>query len=104
MLVAEAIEEWGRQIRDQLDADQRKQLGAIWTTISDGDLSGFHIESLSKEQGREIMAALGISAEMAECLNRELGNIDSAQADAALLTKPVCGTTLLEVISGIGQG
>ena len=94
----------------------RVSLGSAFNTGTGGSSgdTGFDADALetfddlteaeADALGAQVYAAMGISVEMAECLNRELGNIDAAQADAALLTKPVCGSTLLEVISAIGQG
>ena len=63
-----------------------------------GNLSDADAEAI----GSSVLAGLGVSPELAECLNRELGDITTAAADPAVLNLPVCGTTLLEVLQGIG--
>jgi len=49
-----------------------------------------------------LQAIFGIDAELAQCLNDELGGLDPENIDSSMLTQQVCGTTLLEVVSGVG--
>jgi len=47
--------------------------------------------------------ALGIDAETAECLSEQLGDqFDLESPDMSILTEPVCGTTLMEIITNMG--
>lgn len=48
--------------------------------------------------------AFGIDEELAACLSEELGNIDLENPDASILSKEVCGTTLLELITSLNLG
>ena len=60
---------------------------------------------IDEQQVTDIMAAFGIERELAECINREFGdvaNIDSAELTPELMTTPVCGTTLLGMLNGTG--
>lgn len=81
----------------------------------DGSLDGFgipdgvdledldNIGDLDPEAQNEIFAQLGIDAELAACLRDELGaDFSIEDVDATILTKEVCGTTILEILSGVG--
>lgn len=47
------------------------------------------------------LSQFNISPELAQCLADELGDIAEAAEDPSILNQPVCGTTLLQVISGL---
>jgi hypothetical protein len=51
-----------------------------------------------------ILGALGVDAELAQCLSTELADltVDPENFDTALLQEPFCGTTLTEVLSSLG--
>jgi hypothetical protein len=60
---------------------------------------------VDEQQVADIMAAFGIERELAECINRELGdvaNIDSEELTPELMTTEVCGTSLLGMLNGTG--
>lgn len=68
------------------------------------DLEGIEIDP---ETAQSIFDEFGIDEELAACLEQELGSdfdFDSAGADPSFMTQEICGTTILEIISGIGQG
>ena len=56
------------------------------------------------EAAAALMALFGIDEELAKCLNDELGGLDPENIDPSTFNDPICGTTLLEIVSGIGQG
>lgn len=60
------------------------------------DLVGLEDEELAIAA---IMQAFGIDRDTAECLSEELPELDFDDPDPALMTSPVCGTTLLEIIT-----
>ena len=64
-----------------------------------GDLEGLDDESSLTQA---MMILLGVDEETAQCLSEELGQFDTADPDPELLTKEVCGTTLLEIMTGVG--
>lgn len=60
---------------------------------------------VDEQEVADIMAAFGIDRTLAECINRELGdvaNIESSALTPDFLTSPVCGTTLLGILNGTG--
>ena len=64
-----------------------------------GDLEGLDDESSLTQA---MMVLLGVDEETAKCLSEELGEFDTDDPDPELLTKEVCGTTLLEIMTGVG--
>ncbi|MFV2039295.1 MAG: hypothetical protein ACC660_03545, partial [Acidimicrobiales bacterium] len=74
-------------------------------------LDGDDLEQLQEDLGTadldedaaiELLAqSLNIDADLARCLTKELGALDTDNVDPSLLNEDVCGTTLLEVITGI---
>ncbi len=76
------------------------------------DLEGLDLEDLDgleidPETAQSIFDQFGIDEELAACLEQEFGSdfdFDSAGADPSFMTQEVCGTTIIEIISGIGQG
>lgn len=61
-------------------------------------------EDLENIDPAALAAAFGITPELAACLNDELGGLDPANIDPSMLNEEVCGTTLLEILSGLGGG
>ncbi|MGI9608311.1 MAG: hypothetical protein ACR2P0_19430 [Acidimicrobiales bacterium] len=62
-------------------------------------------EDLDPAAADGILEALGISPELAECLNEELGgDFDFENLDPTTMTTEICGTTFLEILTGIGGG
>lgn len=60
---------------------------------------------VDEAQVADIMEAFSVDRTMAECLNRELGdiaNIDSSELTQELLSMPVCGTSLIGLLTGTG--
>lgn len=78
-------------------------IGVADINIDPNDLEDFgDLENLDSVAG-VLQQVFGIEQELAECLGEELGpefDLDNPPAD--LITREVCGTTLLEVFSGIG--
>ena len=65
------------------------------------------LDDIDPDVAQAIFDSFGIDEETAACLTEEFGgdfDIESAMADPSFLTQPVCGTTLLEIMSGVGQG
>jgi len=61
-------------------------------------------DEIDPAQVEAIMTAFGVDRTLAECLNTELGdvaNIGSAQLTPELLSQPVCGTSLIALLSGV---
>lgn len=55
----------------------------------------------------DIMTAFSVDRDLAQCLYRELGdvaNIDSSDLTTELMTREVCGTSLLGLLNGTGAG
>ena len=78
--------------------------GLLPEGIDPADLEGLDLDS---DAAQSIFDSLGIDEELATCLSEEFGedfDLDSAGADPSFMTQEVCGTTILEIISGIGQG
>jgi len=95
-------------IDDALEVDTPGVLdGLLPEGIDPADLEGLADIELDSDAAQSIFDSLGIDEELATCLSEEFGddfNLDSAGADPAFMTQEVCGTTILEIISGIGQG
>jgi len=77
--------------------------------IDPADLEGLDLDDLELDSNaaQSIFDSFGIDEELATCLSEEFGDdfdLDSAGADPSFMTQEVCGTTILEIISGIGQG
>ncbi|MFT7474679.1 MAG: hypothetical protein ACI81L_001607 [Verrucomicrobiales bacterium] len=91
-------------IEDEPEVDTPGALdGLLPEGLDPADLEGLEIDP---DLAQSIFDGLGIDQELAVCLEEELGSefdIDSAGADPSFLTKEICGTTILEIISGIGQ-
>jgi len=67
------------------------------------------VDELSDVEGIDpaiaaLMQVLGVDAELAECLSVEFEDFDMDSPDPAMLSKEVCGTTLLEILSSLGSG
>lgn len=72
--------------------------------LPDG-LDAESLENIDPAAVEGIFDALGVDAETAACLNEEFGDdFDLENPDLSILTEPVCGTTLMEIITNIGQG
>lgn len=72
--------------------------------IDPADLEGLEI---NPDAAQAIFDQFGLDEELVACLEQELGSgldLDSAATDPSFMTQEVCGTTILEIISGIGQG
>jgi hypothetical protein len=72
--------------------------------IDPADLEGFELDP---NAAQSIFESFGIDQELATCLEEEFGDdfdFDAAGADPSFMTQEVCGTTLFEILSGIGQG
>lgn len=64
-------------------------------------------EAVDTAQVDDIVDAFGVDRALAECINVELGdvaNIDSSELTPELLGRPVCGTSLLAILSAGGGG
>ncbi len=72
--------------------------GGLEDLVGDLDLENFNPENTA-----DVLAQIfGVDQELAECLAEEFGDFDPENIDSSTLTQEVCGTTLLEVVSGIG--
>lgn len=100
-------------IENALDVESPDALdGLIPEGLDPADLEGLDPADLEDIEldpdiAQNIFEALGIDAELAACLEQEFGSdfdLDAAGADPSFMTQEVCGTTILEIISGIGQG
>ncbi|MGB5760555.1 MAG: hypothetical protein WBM50_26810 [Acidimicrobiales bacterium] len=63
--------------------------------------------AVDSAQVDDIVEAFGVDRSLAECINVELGdvaNIDSSELTPELLSRPVCGTSLLAILSAGGGG
>ena len=61
------------------------------------------LDTVRNTQVEDIMAAFGVERSTAECLHGEMGdvaNIDSSRLTPALMTRPTCGTSLFDLLSG----
>jgi hypothetical protein len=77
--------------------------GLLPEGLDPADLEGLELDP---DLTQSIFESLGIDAELAACLEQELGSdidLASAGADPSFMTQEVCGTTILEIISSIGQ-
>jgi len=77
--------------------------------IDPADLEGLDLDDLDLDSNaaQSIFDSFGIDEELATCLSEEFGDdfdLESAGADQSFMTQEVCGTTILEIITGIGQG
>ena len=92
-------------IDSALDVDTPGALDGLFPEgIDPADLEGLDLDS---NAAQSIFESFGIDEELATCLSEEFGedfDLDSAGADPSFMTQEVCGTTILEIISGIGQG
>ncbi len=76
----------------------------------DVTIPGLDIGSLEGLSDTEAQAAVfqqmfGVDEELAACLAEELGDFgESAELDPNSATQEICGTTMLELITGISQG
>jgi len=55
----------------------------------------------------DIIEAFGVNRQLAECINLELGdvaNIDPSELTPELLSRSVCGTSLVAILSGATTG
>ncbi len=77
---------------------------------SDITIPGLDIGSLEGLSEAETQAAVfqqmfGVDEDLAACLAEELGDFgESAELDPSTATQEICGTTMLELITGIAQG
>lgn len=61
------------------------------------------VGSLDPQEVSDIMDAFGVDRALAECLNLELGdvaNIDPEELTPELMSMPVCGTSLIALLTG----
>jgi hypothetical protein len=100
-------------IDNALDVDTPGALdGLLPEGIDSADLEGLDLADLEDIEldsnvAQSIFDSFGIDEELATCLSEEFGDdfdLESASGDPSFMTQEVCGTTILEIISGIGQG
>ena len=88
-------------IENALEADP-DDVGGILDGIDPTDLEDLDIDS---DAAQALLEQFGIDEELAACLNEELGaEFDFESPDPSFLTQEVCGTTILEIVSGFGAG
>lgn len=90
---------------DRIDAFLERECGIADESSTSAPATSLleNIEGDAEGFVQAMMFMFGIDAEMAQCLSDELGEFDTANPDPELITKEVCGTTLLEIITNPGR-
>ncbi len=92
-----------------LEVDNESMLGATdnlrrFLTLACGPEAGGAVDGAQVD---DIVEAFGVDRALAECINAELGdvaNIDSSRLTPELLSRPICGTSLLAILAGGAGG